>query len=93
MRDLALAHVLCVELLSTSISGKRFFIVAGKFCNKDIVHVVAARFPELRCRLPKGEEVKRGMYPEGRVHGFDNLRSGEVLGLGYRGLRRVWLMR
>jgi nucleoside-diphosphate-sugar epimerase len=45
VRDVALAHVLCVELLAASVAGKRFFVVAGNFYNRDIVDVIAKDFP------------------------------------------------
>jgi nucleoside-diphosphate-sugar epimerase len=89
VRDIALAHVLCVELPAASVAGKRLFVVAGNFCNRDIVEAIAKGFQELKDRLSIGEGLKPGEYPVGGVHGFDNSRSKEVLGLKYRDLRRV----
>jgi hypothetical protein len=85
VRDIALAHVLCVELPAASVAGKRLFIVADKFCNRDIVDVIAEKLLGLGDRLPTGKVLKLGMFPERGVHGFDNSRSREVLELRYRG--------
>jgi len=87
VRDIALAHVLCVDLPAASVADKRFFVVAGNFCNCDTVEAIAKDFPELKDRLPTGVALKSGEYPVGGVHGFDNSRSKEVLGLEYRGFK------
>ena len=85
VRDIALAHTLAVE--KPEAGGKRFFIVAGHFCNKEIAEIISEEFPELRDRLPSGEALKPGDYPEKGTSGFDNSRSVEVLGMKYRALR------
>lgn len=85
MRDLALGHALAVE--KDEAAGKRFFMVGGKFSNKEIAEIVADEFPELREKLPSGEALKPGDYPERGSYGFDNSRSREVLGLTYRPLK------
>ncbi|EKG18982.1 Major facilitator superfamily [Macrophomina phaseolina MS6] len=85
VRDLALGHALAVE--KDEAAGKRFFMVGGKFSNKEIAEIVADEFPELREKLPSGEALKPGDYPERGSYGFDNSRSREVLGLTYRPLK------
>ena len=85
VRDLALAHVLAAE--KDEAGGKRFFIVSGRFCNKEIVEIIGEAFPELKANLPQGEALKAGDYPEKGTYGFDNGRSKSVLGLAYRPLR------
>ena len=86
VRDLALAHVLGAE--KPEAGNMRFFIVAGHFCNKEIVEIIADAFPEFRENLPKGETaLKPGDYPEGGTYGFDNGRSKTQLGISYRSLR------
>ena len=85
VRDLALAHVLAAEKLEAG--GKRFFIVGGHFCNKQIAEIIGEEFPGLRDKLPSGEALKPGDFPEKGTYGFDNSRSKKVLGLTYRPLR------
>lgn len=81
-RDLALAHVLCVEV--SGAGGKRFFVTAGPYSNKEIVGYISEYFPEYRDKLPQSEEaLKPGA--NGDICGFDNKRSIEVLGMKYRG--------
>ena len=85
VRDLALAHVLAAE--KDEAGGKRFFIVGGRFCNKEIAEIIGEEFPELRENLPMGEALQPGAYPDKGTYGFDNVRSKSVLGLTYRSLR------
>lgn len=87
VRDLALAHALCME--KEEAAGKRFFLVAGEFSNRQLAEVIYKNFPELREKLPTGDTLKGGDYPAGgNIFGFDNTRSKEVLGLEYGGLER-----
>ncbi len=85
VRDLALAHVLAAE--KAEAGGKRFFVVAGHFCNKEIAEIIGEAFPELKANLPTGDALKPGGYPEEGTYDFDNSRSRKVLGLTYRPLR------
>jgi len=62
------------------VAGKRFLIVADKFCNRDIVDVIAEKFLGLRGRLPMGGALKSGMFPPG----------GGCMGLIIRGRGRCW---
>ncbi|KAI0023472.1 hypothetical protein F4780DRAFT_729921 [Xylariomycetidae sp. FL0641] len=85
VRDLALGHALAVE--KPEAGGKRFFMVGGKFSNKEITEIIAENFPSLRENLPTGEALKPGDYPAIGSYGFDNTRSKEVLGMTYRPLK------
>jgi nucleoside-diphosphate-sugar epimerase len=85
VRDLALGHALAVE--KAEAGGKRFFMVGGKFSNKEITQIIADYFPDLRENLPSGEALKPGDYPAIGSYGFDNARSRNVLGLTYRPLQ------
>lgn len=87
VRDLALAHVLAAE--KDEAAGKRFFIVGGYFCIKEVVEIMGEAFPDLKANLPAGEALKPGAYPEEGIYGFDNGRSKSVLGLTYRPLREA----
>jgi len=85
VRDIALAHVLAAE--KPEAAGKRFFVLAGYFSNKQIVDIVREHFPELRKNLPEGDAAKEGDFPEGgpeKVMRFDNSRVREVLGVNFR---------
>ena len=84
VRDIALGHVLALE--KEEAAGKRFFIVASHFSNKEIAGIIGKRFPELRDNLPTGEALVSGDYPAAGIYDFDNRRSVEVLGLTYRSL-------
>jgi len=99
VRDLALAHVKAAELEEAG--GKRFFITAGYFSNREIATIIRKKFPELAENVP--ESAKGGDYPEGGrgvllcswgvwcwfslgIYKYDNSRSMEVLGIKYRSL-------
>ena len=85
VRDIALAHVLAVE--KEAAAGKRFFITAGNFCNREITDIIREEFPEYQDRLPTGDALKPGDWPTAGVHGWDNTQSLEVLGVTYRPLK------
>ncbi|KAL8792832.1 MAG: hypothetical protein Q9195_004561 [Heterodermia aff. obscurata] len=61
VRDLALAHVRAAE--RPEAAGKRFFITAGHFSNKEIAKIIRDSFPDLASKLPT-EDTKGGDYPE-----------------------------
>ena len=86
VRDLALGHVLAAE--KADAGGKRFFLVGGNFCNREIAEIIAEAFPALRSNLPSGEKaLEPGGYPADGTYGFDNGRSKQILGLEYRTLK------
>ncbi|KKA26155.1 hypothetical protein TD95_003603 [Thielaviopsis punctulata] len=81
VRDVANAHVRA--MLSSKAAGKRFYVVAGYFTNRDVVEGIRARFPQLERVLPArgvGEPLAEDVYQ------FDNTRSREILGLEYKSL-------
>ncbi|KAI1825415.1 hypothetical protein F4861DRAFT_199303 [Xylaria intraflava] len=84
VRDLALAHALAVE--RPEAGGKRFFIVARKYSNKQITQIIADNFPHLRENLPTGDALKSGDFPAIGSYGFDNTLSVQTLGMTYRSL-------
>lgn len=65
--------------------GKRFFITAGYFSNKEIIDIIRKNFPEYADQLP-AEDVKGGDYPAAGVYKYDNSRVKEVLGIKFKGL-------
>jgi len=83
VRDLALAHVKAIETLEAA--GKRFFITAGYFSNKEIAEIIRKNFPEYENELP-GKDIKGGDYPEGGLYRYDNSRVREVLGIKFLSL-------
>ncbi|KAL8789689.1 MAG: hypothetical protein Q9195_006686 [Heterodermia aff. obscurata] len=85
VRDVALAHVLCVE--KPEASGLRFFLTAGPYSSRQLAEIIYQHFPQLRDKLPSGDELQDAEIPaDGDIFGFDNSRSKEVLGLTYRSL-------
>ncbi|CAF9918922.1 MAG: methylglyoxal reductase (NADPH-dependent) gre2 [Heterodermia speciosa] len=84
VRDLALAHVRAAE--RPEAAGKRFFITAGYFSNKEIANIIRDSFPDLASKLPT-EDTKGGDYPEEGVYSFDNSQTKEVLGVRFRTLK------
>ncbi|KAL6400059.1 NAD dependent epimerase/dehydratase [Ilyonectria robusta] len=57
VRDAALAHVLAAETVEAA--GKRFFVTAGYFSNREIVDIIRRNFPEYHSVLPS-ESAKGG---------------------------------
>ena len=70
-------------------AGKRFFITAGHFSNREIVDMIREPYPRLQDELPQGEALKSGEYPAAGYCGYDNPRSKEELGLTYRPLKEA----
>lgn len=61
VRDLALAHVKAAELEQAG--GKRYFLTAGYFSNREIANIVRKNFPDRAANVP--ESAKGGDYPDG----------------------------
>lgn len=55
VRDLALAHVRAAEVPEAG--GKRFFITAGYYSNREIADAIKEAYPDLADQIP-GEDVK-----------------------------------
>ncbi|KAI9793383.1 MAG: methylglyoxal reductase (NADPH-dependent) gre2 [Peltula sp. TS41687] len=88
VRDLALAHVQALE--KPAAAGKRFFVTAGQFSDKEVTEIIAAEFPEYHNQLPTGEGLEKGaLPPKGQRVEYDNTWSKEVLGLEYRPLKEA----
>jgi nucleoside-diphosphate-sugar epimerase len=82
VRDLAEAHVKAIEVAEAA--GKRFFITAGHFSNKELADTIKEAFPDIAGELPA--EIKSDMPAD--VFEYDNSRSKEILGLKYRPLKQ-----
>ena len=61
VRDLALAHIKAAEL--DEAGGKRYFLTAGYFSNREIANIIRKDFPDRASNVP--ESAKGGDYPEG----------------------------
>ena len=83
MRDLALAHVRAAELPDAG--GKRFFVTAGDFSNKEVAEAISEGFPEYKSNLPA--DLSGGDYQPGRPK-YDNSRVREVLDIDFIGLKK-----
>lgn len=81
VREVALAHVKAAEVEAAG--GNRFFVVAGKFNNKQLGAVLRKGLPDLADKLPT-EKTPGGEFPEGGLYDIDNSKSKEILGLKYR---------
>lgn len=79
VRDVAVAHVRAIEVAEAG--GKRFFVTAGFFSNKEIVDAVRKTHPELTSKLPA--EDTPGDFPS-NIYEIDNSRSKKILGIKYR---------
>ncbi|KAF2085013.1 NAD(P)-binding protein [Saccharata proteae CBS 121410] len=80
VRDLALGHVKAME--EDKAQGKRFFITAGLFSNKQILEIIRKNFPEYKDQLPS-ESLEGGDFPKEGVYKFNNSRSKEILGIEF----------
>jgi nucleoside-diphosphate-sugar epimerase len=85
VRDLALAHVLAAE--KQAAGGKRFFITAGYFSNKEIAEIIKEEFPDLASKLPEGKALENGDYPKEMPYKYDNSRTVNELGIKFRTLK------
>ena len=81
VRDVALAHANAME--RPAAGGKRFFVVAGHYGNREIADVARAHFggADLADRLPAPDTPGGALPPGGQVYGFDNSRATQVLGI------------
>lgn len=77
VRDLAEAHVKGMELAEAG--GKRFFVTAGYFTNRQALEIIRKHFPEYKDKLPS-ENAKGGDFPEGGIFKINNSRVQELLG-------------
>jgi nucleoside-diphosphate-sugar epimerase len=68
-------------------AGKRFFVTAGMFSNKQILEIIRKHFPEYHDQLP-GPEVKGGDFPESGLYDYDNSQARDVLGLEFMDLEK-----
>ncbi|KAL8691714.1 MAG: hypothetical protein Q9218_003128 [Villophora microphyllina] len=81
VRDLALAHIRAAE--RDEAQGKRFFVTAGYYSNRELADDLVKEVPELEGKIAK----KGGEFPEGGYFEYDNSRTKEVLGIEFRSLR------
>lgn len=81
VRDLALAHVRAMELPEAG--GKRFFVTAGKYSNKQVEDAIKETHPEIAGRLAEGtvDDMERCTY------GYDNSRVTEILKIKFKPLK------
>ena len=87
VRDVALAHVKAMEIPEAA--GKRFFVTAGYFSNKEIAQIIRENFPDLKKTIVSAD-AEGGDYPEGgtkSLYGYDNSRVKDVLGISFRSLK------
>ena len=87
VRDVALAHVKAMEV--SEAAGKRFFVTAGYFSNKEIAQIIRGNFPDLKSTTVSPDS-EGGDYPEGgtkSLFGYDNSRVRDTLGISFRSLK------
>ncbi|KAL8733537.1 MAG: hypothetical protein Q9181_003536 [Wetmoreana brouardii] len=78
VRDLALAHVRTAE--RPEAAGKRFFVTAGYYSNRELADDVREQLPDIKIAGKGGE------FPEGGYFEYDNSRTKDVLGIHFRSL-------
>ena len=81
-----MAHVKAAE--EKAAGGNRFFLVAGKYSNKELGQVIRKNFPDLASKAPT-EQTPGGDFPQGGVFGFDNSKSKKVLGIEYNSFEKA----
>ena len=87
VRDVALAHVKAIE--TPEAAGKRFFVTAGYFCNRDIAKIIWDNFPDLRGTAVQ-PDARGGDFPEGgtrALFSYNNSRAKEMLGIQFKELK------
>ncbi|KAL8786761.1 MAG: hypothetical protein Q9213_002582 [Squamulea squamosa] len=81
VRDVALAHVRAAE--RPDAEGKRFFVTAGYFSNRELADAIRELLPEVASKIA----TKGGEFPEGGYFEYDNSRTKNILGVNFRSLR------
>lgn len=67
VRDLALAHARAAEVPEAG--GKRFFITAGYYSNREIADAIKEAYPDLADQIP-GDDVKTDLDPNSEFGNF-----------------------
>ncbi|KAI4184999.1 MAG: hypothetical protein LQ346_006004 [Caloplaca aetnensis] len=78
VRDLALAHIRAAE--RPQAAGKRFFVTAGYFSNREIADAIRELLPEVK------NAAKGGEFPK-EYFKYDNSQTKEVLGISFRSVK------
>ncbi|KAL9017038.1 MAG: hypothetical protein Q9185_005640 [Variospora sp. 1 TL-2023] len=78
VRDLALAHVRAAE--RPEAAGKRFFVTAGYFSNRELADNIHELLPEVKIAAKGGE------FPS-EYFKYDNSRTTDILGINFRSLK------
>ncbi|KAL8972624.1 MAG: hypothetical protein Q9197_002697 [Variospora fuerteventurae] len=80
VRDLALAHVRAAERREAA--GKRFFVTAGYFSNRELADHIHELLPEVKIAAKGGE------FPA-EYFKYDNSRTRDILGINFRSLKNM----
>ncbi|KAL8729058.1 MAG: hypothetical protein Q9166_004975 [cf. Caloplaca sp. 2 TL-2023] len=81
VRDLALAHIRAAE--RPEAAGKRFFVTAGYYSNRELADDVREQLPDVASKIA----TRGGEFPEGGYFGYDNSRTKDILGIKFRTLK------
>ncbi|KAL8890212.1 MAG: hypothetical protein Q9215_002596 [Flavoplaca cf. flavocitrina] len=81
VRDLALAHVRAAE--RPDAAGKRFFVTAGYYSNKELADNIREQLPDRASKIA----TKGGGFPEGGYFEYDNSRTKDILGINFRSVK------
>lgn len=84
VRDLADCHVRAME--KAEAGNQRYFTTAGLFSNAEIVEIIAREYPEYKSKLPTGDALKEGKYPDDGVYAANNKKATDLLGKKWRSL-------
>ncbi|KAL8683315.1 MAG: hypothetical protein Q9186_000698 [Xanthomendoza sp. 1 TL-2023] len=83
VRDVAQAHVRAAE--RPDAAGKRFFVTAGYFSNREIADEIREQLPDVASKIA----AKGGEFPEEGYFDFDNSRTKQILDIDYRTLKEM----
>lgn len=81
VRDVAKAHLLAFQKEETI--GQRLGLCGGKFDAQDIVDILNEDFPQLKGKIPTGDNPGRGASVTNTSSTFDNSKSKKILGFKF----------
>lgn len=85
VRDVARAHLLAFQ--KEEAIGQRLGLCGGKFDAQDLVDILNEDFPQLKGKIPTGDNPGHGASVTNSSSTFDNTRSKKILGFKFKTLK------